>query len=280
MNIKSIIYVFCLLCLFNIVHAKSLFYQPLLQDETLSQKQWDEQLSLAHKHGFSSIVIQWTKYGDVDFLQSAILQNVFNSPYANKFSFWLGLYLPTQYYSCFESDKIEENCNHTHIVNQQIARVENLILLANEKNIEISGLYLPTELTNKYMQNREVQLMLESITSWSLSIDVPLAISYFYGYQNTLTKSHEDISYLMNSGYEVFLQKGNGLNDTENIDDLIRLMPCTVHLVHEAFIETDESTLKPTDEAILHETCHHFSVFSLRYLPFSKLELIDGSITQ
>lgn len=280
MNIKSIFYVFCLLCLFNTVHAKSLFYQPLLQDETLSQQQWDEQLSLAHKHGYSSIVIQWTKYGDVDFLQGVILQNVFNSSYANKFSFWLGLYLPAQYYSCFESENIEEHCTHSHIVNQQIARVENLMLLANEKNIEISGWYFPTELTNKYMQNREIQLMLESIASWNLSIDAPLAISYFYGYQNTITKSHEDISYLMNSGFEVFLQKGNGLKNSENIDNLIRLMPCNVHLVHEAFTETEENTLKPMDEAIVHETCHHLSVFSLRYLPFSKLELIDVSISQ
>lgn len=275
MNIKLCLYIIFLVCIASPVQSKTLFYQPLLQDEEISQQQWDEQLLIAHTQGYDDIVFQWIKFGEVNFLKSEIIQRVFNSTHASKFSFWLGLYMPEQYYQCFESAKIEPECKHEHIIEQQISLSEDLETFTVQKNIKLSGWYIPTELTNKYLQHHEIQLMLESLSKWRLSIDRKLAMSYFFGYPNTLKKSKEDISYLINSGFHIFLQKGNGLLESKNIDTLIDEMPCDLHLVHEVFVETDSNVLKPLNTPIVHTSCHQLAVFSLRYLPFSRLNLIE-----
>lgn len=264
--------VVCICCLISITaKSKTLFYQPQNRDISVTQSQWDEQLEVAYQQGFREIVIQWLQFGNTRFIDSEIINRIAHSSSAKKFNFWVGLYLPENYYKELEgsSNKTLEIFRRVLQENTKLIAISKLYQLDNQLNFK--GWYLPTELTRKYLPSKFRAEVFRTLGLWRERYNKPIGISYFVGYKNQLAESLEDIKMLKAMSFDVFLQQGNGLQIKPNITSLLPKIGCDIYLVHEVFVETPKGIVKSEKESEGPETCHQRATFSLRYLPFSEL---------
>jgi hypothetical protein len=277
MNFKRTFFVVSFLTCFLSVcfnaESKTLFYQPQLRDASFTADQWSTELRNAHEAGYTSIVIQWTKYGSTILFDKPPLASLFAVPEAQLFTYWIGLYLPDNYYALLEKHPEQALTVLKNTLTENTILKSTLQLNGIVDWVNIEGWYLPTELTSAYMPERMRREIIKLLFDWKHKTQDSIGISYFIGTKNNTKQTKKDIKELVRAGFIVFLQKSNGLSSKPNIEGVLSSLPCEHFLVHEHFSENKEGvfTLNP-DFKEEHSSCHSKAYFSLRYLPASMLK--------
>lgn len=256
--------------------GKTIIYQPLNKDARVTLEQWQALIDTLHSQGYREIVIQWSQYGSVNFWrQHSFIKQPINYASSKGFKFWLGLYIPDDYYQTMEQNN---TANHHYF--EKVIR-ENQHLLAKlqiQKVIsqqQLLGWYLPTELTHRYLKaEHNHHKHLDLLKKFVELNKKPTVISYFLGQNTSVEQGLADLHNLQNLGFEVWLQRGNGLNKSTAAEQLITQMNCDFAVINENFQQTSTAGSPFSARAVksannIPTSCHKAITFSLRYLPFS-----------
>jgi hypothetical protein len=285
---KANSFIFTLLLLINLAfatHAKTIIYQPLHRDSIISQSDWHTFIDNMHKDGYKEIVIQWSQYGADNFIgANSFLRDVVDYSASLGIKFWIGLYLPSDYYTQLENtadDNIPYFEKALSSSKHLLTRIELQNIVPQEQRL---GWYLPTELTHSYQiaeSSPRIKSLLALLKDFKNSTTEPASVSYFLGANTTLTQALSDISALSDIGFEVWLQSSNGLRKKTLAPSVISKMDCSVAVIHENFqqISAQNSSFVATplvpSQAFPIKTCHKPIIFSARYLPYSPLATTD-----
>jgi len=263
--------------------SNAIFYQPQSRDESFTTEQWDDLFQKVYQDGYREIVIQWTQYGSTNFVTNAgFLKEILHIAQAKKFKIWLGLYLPGDYYSVMENKKLASAEYFKSAISENIRRLSQLEIQSLINTESFAGWYLPMELTHNYLQQhtkRSREVILEALKDLKSSVKEKIAVSYFLSKDTTLRSAFFDTALLNTMGFNLLLQKGDGLKKHTVANQLIKRMGCDTGIISENFIQTSDnntpfkarksSTNKSLDKL---KICQKRFTFSLRYLPYSSLQ--------
>lgn len=262
--------------------AHTVIYQPLNRDASVSIDQWKAFVDDIYAKGYREIVIQWSQYGSVNFWRKgSFIKEPMDYASSKGFKFWLGLYLPEDYYQRME----QENGNRDDYFEEVIRKNRHLLARLEIQNIvdndNLLGWYMPTELTHSYMKANDKDspsLNLGPLKQLTELNQKPTAISYFLGDNTSVQESLSDLSKLSDAGLDVWLQRGNGLNKLTLAEDVIQKMNCDFAVINENFQQTSISAApfsarSSSVPAQNKSSCHKPILFSLRYMPSSPLEM-------
>ncbi len=264
--------------------SNAIFYQPLSRDSLITKEQWSDLLEKVYEEGYREIVVQWTQYGSINFTaKGSFLKEVLHIAQTKKFRIWLGLYLPDDYYQVMENNKAASAQYFKSALSENRRRLSLLEIQSLVKKDSFAGWYLPMELTHKYLkqdskQDREIILgALKDLTS---SVEEKMAISYFLSKNTTYKSAFFDTTLLNSMGFNLWLQKGDGLKKHTVANQLIKRMDCEIGVISENFIQISNNNApfearKNSENKDLDRLkhCQKRLVFSLRYLPYSPLQL-------
>jgi hypothetical protein len=266
------------------IAGKTVFYQPLNQDRAVTPLQWQQLFQAAASQGFNSLVVQWSRYDDVDFMaQDAHLQSMLQAAQQYHFTIWLGLGADSNYFARMQQ---------AEPLRQRYFRLQlahNLLLLNRLKSqLPVSqkyfaGWYLPAELNdNDFRTQAQLHWMTTELKLFKRSIAEPVAISVFSNGVLAPADYLQALQQLSDTGLQIWLQDGAGagLISPAHRQQLLTDLPCHYAVIAEQFRQPDV-TAQPfraraaaADEAVLAQQaikpCHAQWVFSLRYLPFAK----------
>jgi hypothetical protein len=264
--------------------SSAIFYQPQSSDSHITTQQWNDLLEKVYKDGYREIVIQWTQYGSISFVaKKNFLREVIHIAQTKKFKIWLGLYLPNDYYQVMENSKFASAKYFKSTLAENKRRLSLLEIQSLIEQDQFAGWYLPMEITHKYFQQNTKQdreIIIGALQDFISSVKEKIAISYFLSKSTTYKSALSDLTLLNTMGFNVWLQKGNGLKKQTVANRLIKRMDCDRGIISENFIQTSnnntpfEARKNNVDKALDSlNHCHKRLTFSLRYLPYSPLQL-------
>ncbi|GGW91933.1 hypothetical protein GCM10007391_27730 [Alteromonas halophila] len=252
--------------------AKSLFYQPQTTDESLTVQDWEKQLSAAREAGYTAIILQWMQYGDVTFYNSEIVKRISQAPSSKSFDFWVGLFMPDDYYNVMEDQEQAKYYYIDKVLNRSTSLLAIIDLYGLNQQFRIKGWYLPLEISSSYLRAEERMQILARLKEWRESVAKPVGLSYFVGYQNNLAQSERDVADLSAHGFTTFFQRSNGIIQKNDAETLFPDLDCNTFVVTEAFEEIQAGQFIASNHLPVMNSCHNQAVFSLRYLPFSRFQ--------
>jgi hypothetical protein len=264
--------------------SQVIFYQPQNQDSSITEQQWTNLLDKVYQQGYREIVVQWTQYGTTNFVaKTGFLREVLNIAQAKKFKIWLGLYLPNDYYHIMQSNRLMSAEYFQSVLLENSKRLSLLEVHSLVNKNSFAGWYLPLELTHKYLHQgskQDSKTILKALNNFASSVDAKIAISYFLSENTTYESALSDLVLLHEIGFELWLQKGNGLKKVTVASQLIKKMDCDIGVITENFIQTSDNNAsfkakKNGGNNALSQLnrCHKRLTFSLRYLPYSPFPL-------
>ena len=277
-GVLCIVFIGLILIISFDTHAKTIIYQPLQKDAAVPLEKWKTLIDRLHIEGYREIVIQWSQYGSVNFWQTdSFIKEPVNYALLKGFKFWLGLYLPHDYYQIMEKEKTNKNDYFDKVIkeNQHLIAKLHIQNVINED--QLLGWYIPTELTHNYISAKKgVQLNLEPLKQLVELNQKPTTVSYFLDQNTSVAQGLMDLNTLKKLGVQVWLQRSNGLNKNTFAEQLLSQMHCDFGVIHENFKQTSTSNMPfSARSAVLNDdmasSCHKPIVFSLRYLPYSPL---------
>lgn len=264
--------------------ANTIIYQPLNRDVSVTQDEWKTLINTLHSQGYKEIVIQWGQYGSVNFWQKdSFLKKPMDYASSKGFKFWLGLYLPEDYYQQMENPNTDKNNFFKQVIQKNRHLLSKLEIQDIFSEDLLLGWYLPTELTNRYIdasEGNESGLNLEPLKHLATLNTKPIAISYFLAADTSVEDSISDLMSLQSLGLNVWFQRGNGLKKRTVAENVIQKLNCRFAVVNENFQQTSNpstpfSATADTSASQRMDSCHKPITFSLRYLPSSPLPVSD-----
>ena len=263
--------------------AKTIIYQPLNKDATVTLEQWKALIDSLHTQGYREIVIQWSQYGSVNFWRKdSFIKQPMIYALSKGFKFWLGLYIPDDYYQTMDQGITSRNSYFEKVIRENQHLLAKLQIQNVISQQQLLGWYLPTELTHRYLKTKNNNLNLDLLKKFVELNKKTTIISYFLGQDTSVEEGLSDLNTLQNLGFEVWLQRGNGLNKSTSAEQIINQMNCNFAVINENFQQTSVSgrpfsarSLKLPRDIV--SSCHKPITFSLRYMPFSPFKLENGS---
>ncbi|WP_165907411.1 DUF4434 domain-containing protein [Rheinheimera sp. D18] len=265
------------------VAEKTIFYQPLNQDSVVTQQQWQQLFQASAAAGYTSLVVQWSRYNDTDFLaEDGLLPIVLQAAAQFNFKVWLGLSVNANYFNKMQQAKPQRQ----QYFRQQLAH--NLLQLNRVKALmpvnagQFAGWYLPLELNDTDFATIEQQHWLSTeLALFARSVADPLAISVYSNGDLTVTDYLNAIQSLAKTGLKLWLQDGAGAGLISQMQrqQLLTALPCNYAVIAEHFRQphpgalpfrgraATEQELMLAQQAI--KPCHATMAFSLRYQPFA-----------
>ena len=226
-------------------YAKAIFYQPLNRDSVITQIQWDDLLERVYQEGFREIVIQWTRYGSTNFaIKENFLIDVLNIAESKKLKVWLGLYLPDDYYQVMENNKVASPQYFKSVLAQNRKQLSLLEIKSLVNTGSVAGWYLPLELTNQYLnrtQDKNHESVIELLRDFVSSVDDDIAISYFLSQSTSFKSAYFDTALLSSMGFDLWIQKSNGIKTQTVANKLIENMDCKISVISEIFEQTSDN---------------------------------------
>lgn len=258
------------------------FYQPLNRDTILSPADWQRLFRQAHQQGLTALVIQWTRYGEQDFMMAdRQLQQVLQLALQYNIRIWVGLAADPDYFHQMEQP-FEQRQQY---LQQQLAvNVEQLnrlhFLLGDYQSI-FAGWYLPFEINDNDLNNTEQATWLrQQLNAFAAGAGAPVAVSTFSNGNLQPDSFALQLQLLVNDGLTVWFQDGSGaeLLAGDGRNTLLQQLDCRIGVIIEAFRQPqygEHFSARPASGNELHKatkairSCHPKLYFSLRYLPYS-----------
>lgn len=255
------------------------FYQPLNADADLSQAQWRQVWQASAKAGVSTVIVQWTAYGDSVFGQAdGWLANSLREAQAQGLKLVLGLYMDPAYYQRIES--LDSAGLATYWQAQLGKSLAQQQTLRRDWKLKVTGWYVPMELDDLHFMATDRRATLQrQLSDMARQLDAPLHISAFSAGKLAPQVNAAWLGEMAASGIHVWWQDGVG---TARLPAIVRsgyanALPCQVGIVREAFrqVSTEGQPFRaePAPSQATAGDCHPSAVFSLRYLPWGRVIL-------
>ncbi|MFJ3006700.1 DUF4434 family protein [Pseudomonas fluorescens] len=271
---------FCLMLGAVVVRAdERVFYQPLNVDASLSQAQWQQIWQDTARQGISTVIVQWTAYGDSDFGgASGWLANSLKLAREQGLQLVLGLKMDPAYYQ--RIDELDTAGLATYWQAQLGQSLAQQQTLRKDWKLPVSGWYLPMELDDFHFLAADRRATLQrQLKAFAGKLDAPLHISAFSAGKLAPTVNGQWLGELSGADIQVWWQDGAG---TGKLSPLVRngyasALPCSVGIVREAFRQVSAEGQPFRAEPALPDAastgCHVSAVFSLRYRPWARVIL-------
>lgn len=272
---------FCLLLLGTqqVCADERIFYQPLDVDASLSQAQWREIWQASAKQGATTIIVQWTAYGDSVFGEAdGWLANSLRQAQAQGLKLVLGLSMDPAYYQRINQLDSAGLASYWQAqLGQSLAQQQKL---RKDWKLPVSGWYLPLELDDAHFTAVDRRERLQrQLQDFARQLDAPLHISAYSTGKLAPQVNADWLSELASSGIQVWWQDGAG---TGRLPPVVRnsyasTLPCPVGIVREAFrqvsAEGQPFRAEPATPDATPGGCHPTAVFALRYRPWGRVIL-------
>ncbi|MBV2130294.1 DUF4434 domain-containing protein [Arsukibacterium indicum] len=264
--------------------GKTIFYQPLVQDASVTLKQWQQLFELAAAQGYQSLVVQWTHYDSVDFMsQNAHLHKVLQAAVQFDFTVWLGLRTESDYFEKMQQPVADRQDYFRLQLAQnqlQLSRLKAKLPFPVEK---LAGWYLPLELNDSdFSVSADQTWLAKELGLFLKSVAEPVAISAFSNGQLTNHDYIQALQRIAETGLIIWFQDdaGAGFKSQDRRQALLTQLPCEHAVIAEHFRHTTGSAISfsprraSSAEIQVSQTaiksCHAKMVFSLRYLPIAE----------
>lgn len=231
-----IIFSFISLLSFQSVHASKcgsiqvpgIIYQPWLDDIEKPDDKWNLIFQNMQSSGIKTILIQWTAYGDVDFIeqheralgkQPTLIQKLlgFAEQYDMKIIF--GLWSDPNWFQILDDDDQAFELYLRKLRATSLAQAEKLLTIISNRQL-IAGWYLPEEIDDKNWRSvsrknllkQHLSLMVKELSKLAIPTP-PVMISTFF----TGKMLPEDYATMIegqaeSSGVTFLVQDGTGIN--------------------------------------------------------------------
>lgn len=271
--------------------ADTLFYQPLNRDRHVNLAQWQQLLHDSRQQGITALVVQWSRYGEQDFLTGEqLLPQVLAQAQQQGMRLWLGLSADPDYFRQMQQPFAQRQ----HYFRQQLAlALVQMTALAQHPLVQserFAGWYLPFELNEQDFQTvAEADWLIAELSAFRRHTEAPVAISAYSNAQLPAALYLIQLNKLADSGLTLWLQDGGGaeLQPAAAQQQLLAGLDCRIGVIIEAFRQpdyhSDQFSARKATAAELSaarqriKPCHSLLYFSLRYMPWnpSVLPLTD-----
>jgi len=258
----------------------SLFYQPLLKDKI----NWDVTFQKLHQVEVKKLILQWSKFGVVDFVKDdKWLKEILS--YAQKYNIEVivGLYGDDNYFKILESRNSDIKLYLSTLHSKNIKQAEKVYTIAKNYS-SFNGYYIYDEVDDTNFIEKERQKYLKEylqVVSNSIAkiSKHPLYISGYFSKNISPNNCAKLFSEITQKKYTLFLQSGIGAGLVDNNTSSIYMQTFRKEFKGEfiplvegfrfkgSTIEaTDFTTLKREIELIKKSTnTSKLALFSLRY---------------
>lgn len=256
-----------------------IFYQPLNVDASLSQAQWRQVWQDSAKQGATTVIVQWTAYGDSTFGEAnGWLANSLRQAQAQGLKLVLGLSMDPAYYQRIDPLDSAGLASYWQAqLGQSLAQQQKL---RKDWKLPVSGWYLPLELDDAHFTAADSREHLQrQLQDFAHQLDAPLHISAFSAGKLAPQVNADWLGKLASSGIEVWWQDGAGTGRLPSVvrNSYASALPCSVGIVHEAFrqvsAEGQPFRAEPATPDATSNGCHPTAVFDLRYRPWGRVIL-------
>ncbi|AXQ48053.1 DUF4434 family protein [Pseudomonas vlassakiae] len=257
------------------VADQRLFYQPLNRDAAVTQSQWQQLWHATKAQGGTTLIVQWSAYGDSDFGGAqGWLANSLREAHAQGLELVLGLYLDPAYYQRIE--ELDGDGLNTYWKSQLGRSLSQYQQVRQHWQLPVAGWYLPMELDDLHFRDSSRREALYSqLQAFNRRLDKPLHISAFSAGKLAPRVNGAWLDQLAGLGLTVWWQDGAG---TGRLPPLVRqryeqALPCRVGVVREAFRQVSGPGQPFRAEPAppkMSGGCHAEAVFALRYRPWAR----------
>ncbi|WP_191486725.1 DUF4434 family protein [Pseudomonas sp. FEN] len=256
-----------------------IFYQPLNVDASLSQSQWRQVWQASAKQGATTLIVQWTAFGDSVFGQAnGWLANSLREAQGQGLKLVLGLSMDPAFYQRIDPLDSAGLASYWQAqLGQSLAQQKKL---RKDWKLPVSGWYLPLELDDTHFMALERREQLRrQLQGFARQLDAPLHISAFSTGKLAPQVNAHWLGELASSGIQVWWQDGAGSGRLPLVvrDSYTSALPCSVGIVHEAFRQVSPEgqafRAEPAAPDARSSGCHPTAVFSLRYRPWGRVIL-------
>ena len=189
----------------------SIFYQPLLKDKM----NWDSNFKKLQQVHIETIILQWSKFGVVDFLKDDIwLNTILSSAQKHNIKVIVGLYGDDNYFKTLENrdTDIEEYLNNLLI--QNMLQAEKVYTIAKDYN-SFNGYYIYDEIDDtNFIEKKRQEYLKNYLQTMADSIKVlskhQLYISGYFSKHMSPNNYASMFSKVTQQKYTVLLQSGIG----------------------------------------------------------------------
>lgn len=256
-----------------------IFYQPLNVDASLSPAQWRQVWLDSAKQGATTVIVQWTAYGDSTFGEAnGWLADSLRQAQAQGLKLVLGLSMDPAYYQRINQLDSAGLASYWQAqLGQSLAQQRKL---RKDWKLSVSGWYLPLELDDAHFTATDRREHLQrQLQDFARQLDAPLHISTFSAGKLAPQVNADWLGKLAGSGIRVWWQDGAG---TGRLPPVVRnsyasALPCSVGIVREAFrqvsAEGQPFRAEPATPDATPSGCHPIAVFALRYRPWGRVIL-------
>jgi len=194
-----------------------IFYQPLLKDKM----DWDKTFQQLKQVHIKKLVLQWSKFGVVDFLKKEQwLKTILSIAQKHQIKVIVGLYGDNKYFKTLEDRKTDIPKYLKNLKAQNIVQARKIYTIA--KNYDsFDGYYIYDEIDDTNFKEKERQVYLKAyLETLALSLNNiskhPLYLSgYFSNHMKPLEYANM-FSEITQHKYTVLLQSGIGANLVNN----------------------------------------------------------------
>lgn len=258
------------------------FYQPLNRDIVLRPADWQRLFKQAHQQGLSALVVQWTRYGEQDFMAAdRQLQQVFQLALQYNIRIWVGLAADPDYFRQMEQPFEQRQHYLQRQLEINLEQLNRLHFLLGEYQPIFAGWYLPFEIHDNDLNNIEQATWLrQQLKTFAVSAGDTVAVSTFSNGNLQPESFARQLQLLADDGLTVWFQDGSGaaLLGGEGRNTLLQQLDCRIGVIIEAFRQPqygESFSARPASGKELSNatnairSCHPKLYFSLRYLPYS-----------
>lgn len=265
------------------VREKTIFYQPLNQDKLVTQQQWQQLFQAAAVEGYTSLVVQWSRYDNTDFMaEDAQLPAVLQAAAKHNIKIWLGLSVNADYYKKMQQAEPQRQQYFRQQLAHNLLQLNRLKALQPINAAQFAGWYLPLELNDTdFATVEQLRWLFAELALFARSVSEPVAISSFSNGYLSAPDYVYALEQLTNSGLQLWLQDGAGAGLISQIQrqELLAILPCHYAVIAEQFRQLNSDALlfqaraaTEQERALAQQAikpCHSRIVFSLRYQSFA-----------
>ncbi len=189
------------------------FYQPLLKDKM----DWERTFQKLQQAGVKTIILQWSKFGVVDFIQKdRWLSTILSSAQKYHIDVIVGLYGDDKYFKTLENKHIKVEKYLNSLYTQNILQAKKIYAIA-KKYDSFYGYYIYDEIDDTNFVDIKRQTYLKKyLKKMAYSIERisthPLYISSYFSKNMSIDKYTNFMSNITDHKYTLLLQSGIGAN--------------------------------------------------------------------
>jgi len=260
----------------------SIFYQPLAKDSKIFQ--WDKKFQFMQKKGIKTLIIQWSQYGEYDFLEDKQwLGNILQKAQQHHIKVVVGLYADDKYFVKLQNKETDVENYLEELKKKNILTAQKIMIQA-EQFSSFNGWYIYDEINDVHFRSKNKQVLLQLyLHKLALGLaEIKKQQVYISGYF-TMAMDPRDFakmfSYITSQEYIVLLQSGVGAGHVNLRESTIYMREFAKHFsfkfvpIVESFKLINNQVVAISDKKRCEEmdmfykniSINEFSLFSLKY---------------